>query len=425
MKKVYAEVFGCAANQSDFEIALGLLKESGFKIVDDPKKSDIILIFTCIVKTPTVNRMIDRIKKLSELNRPLIVAGCMPRVKKELIEKINPKASMIGPDSIDRIVDVVEKSLKGKRIILLEEMRSPKLCLPRVRRNPVVNIVQINEGCLSKCSYCVVKLARGNLISYPIELIKKDIKISLKEGCREIWLTSQDTACYGRDMGTNLAQLLKEICRIEGKFFVRVGMMNPSFVEDILDELLEAYEHEKIFKFLHLPIQSFSKKVLKLMGRNYTPKTVLRIIRSFYRKFPDLTLATDIIVGFPGEEDSDFKRTIKFIKEVRPDIVNISKFGAHPETEASKLKKLPTKIVKERSSTLSKLVKKISLDKNERWVGWEGECLIDEKGKENTWIARNFAYKPIVIESREKLLGKFVKVRITDFSPTYLRGKIV
>ncbi|MEM5844137.1 MAG: radical SAM protein, partial [Candidatus Aenigmatarchaeota archaeon] len=226
--------------------------------------------------------------------------------------------------------------------------------------------------------------------------------------------------------GKNLANLLEKICEIEGKFFVRVGMVNPFYTRKILEELIQAYKNEKVFKFLHLPIQSFSESVLEKMRRGYKPKDALEIIEKFYEAFPHLTLSTDIIVGFPSETEQDFQETLKFIEKVKPDIVNISKFGPRPGTEAAKMKQLPQATIKKRSKEAFELVRRISFEKNQRWLNWEGLCLIDEKGaKSKTFIARNFAYKPIVVKSEKNLLGQFKNVRITEAKSNYLIGEII
>lgn len=423
--RIFSKAYGCASNFADYEIALGLLKKAGFELVDDAKNSDLNIIFTCTVKLPTLNRMIHRIRELTELNKPLIIAGCMPKTEREIIEKINPEASMIGPDSIEKIVDVARATIQGRKVVFLEDLRRPKLCLPRISRNPVIRITQIAEGCAwRQCSYCSVRFARGKLFSYPIGLIVRDIEQGLKGGSKEVWICSQDTGCYGLDIGVRLPYLLNEIVKISGKFLIRVGMMNPIHVKDILNELIEAYKNEKIFKFLHLPVQSGSDKILKLMNRGYEVKDFIKIIEKFEKEFPFITISTDIIAGFPQETEEDFDLTLKLIEKIKPDIVNISKFGPRPKTEAAKMKQLPVNIVNKRSKQLHELVKAISFDKNQRWLNWEGEILIDERGKKDTWIGRNFAYKPVVVKSGKNLLGKFVKVKITEAKSNYLIGKI-
>jgi MiaB-like tRNA modifying enzyme len=413
MKKVFIESYGCSANAADSEIMAGVLKEAGFEIVNSSEESDVNVLNTCVVKTPTEQRMIYRIKELTKLNRPLVVAGCMTKTEKNIVEKLNPRASMIGPDSVEKIAEVIDATVQRKKVLFTDDLRKPKVCLPKIRRNPITDIIPIAIGCLSSCSYCEVKFARGKLFSYPVEAIVKETKQAVSNGCRELWITSQDNSCYGKDINTNLPELLNEICKIEGKFFVRVGMVNPLHVKSIANELIESYKNEKIYKFLHLPVQSGSNRILELMNRNYSVKDFLEIVEKFKNEFPQLTLATDAIVGFPTETEEEFEETVELVKKIRPDIVNISKFGARPRTEAAKMQQLDKKIVNERSEILHRLVKQIGLENNKKWIGWKGEMLVDEKIK-NGFVGRNFAYKPIIIKTKENIFGKIFNVEVVN-----------
>jgi len=422
MAKIYREVFGCSANVADYEIASGLLKKAGFEFTDCPKDSDLNIIFTCTVKVPTIQRMVFRIKELTKSSKPLIIAGCLPKANKKLVEKINSEACLLAPDQVEKIVDVARAALEIKKLAFLGDLKKPKLDLPRCRKNPIIGITQIGRGCLSNCSFCTEPY-KGKLFSYPSDSIIKDVRKALEKGCKEIWLTSLDDGCYGFDLGTNLAELLNKISGLNEKFFVRVGMANPSHIKKILDELIQAYQNKKIFKFLHLPVQSGSNRILELMKRGYMIKDFLEIVKKFREKIPELTLATDIIIGFPSETEEDFRKTIELIDKIKPDVVNLSKFGAMPRTEAAKMRQLDVKNISERSIFLANLIKEITLEKNKKWVGWEGEILIDEKGKADTWIGRNFAYKPIVIQSPENLFGKFCEVKISDATTNFLTSK--
>ncbi len=425
MEKVYFESYGCPSNFADEEFMKGLLKNAGFEITNDFKEADLIVLNTCNVKGPTSNRMLYRISFFTKLSKPLIIAGCMPKTEREKIERINSKASLLGPNSIFKIVEAAKVTLKGKKFVFLEDIKKAKLGLPRVRRNRIISIVPISSGCLCRCSFCIVRFARGRLFSYKPSLIIDEIKKSINEGCREIWLTSQDNGCYGFDINTNLAKLLEMVAKLEGKFFVRVGMMNPTFVKIFVEELVESYESEKIFKFIHLPVQSGSDKVLRDMRRGYKVIDFLEIVRKFRKKFPKITLSTDIIVGYPTESEKDFKKTINLLKKIKPDIVNLSKFEARPLTEAAKLKQLDKKVVKRRSKIIHELCRELFLEKNRKWIGWEGEVIIDERGKDKSWIGRNFAYKPIVVKSQKNLFGKFVRVRVIDARSNFLIGELI
>jgi MiaB-like tRNA modifying enzyme len=422
MPKVYSEVYGCSANVGDNQIMLGMLREAGYEIVDNPHDADVGLITTCAVKNPTVNRMIFRIKDISKLGKPLIVSGCLTKTERKVIENINSNASLVGPDSIHSIVDVAEKTLLGKKEIEVESRGKEKVSLPHVRTNPVVDIVEINSGCLSNCSFCATKLARGNLFSYRPHLVRKQIEQGLKEGCKEFWITSQDSSAYGRDIGTNLPDLIESISKIEGDFFVRVGMMNPLHFKKVeIEDLVQAYKSEKVFKFLHLCVQSGSNKVLQDMRRGYTVEDFLEYVKIFRKEIPGITIETDIIVGFPTETGEDFQETIDFVEEVRPSLVNVSRYSSRPKTSAAKMKPIDSKIVSSRSKIMHDLVRKISLEENKKWIGWQGKILVDEK-VEGGVIGRNYAYKPVVIQENFEL-GENVAVKINRASTYFVGGE--
>jgi len=312
-----------------------------------------------------------------------------------------------------------------RKNIFFSDAPPPKLEQPTLRLSRVIGIIAISEGCLGDCAYCCVRFARGKLYSFPLDEIVKKVKEAISEGIREIWLTSQDSGAYGMDSNTNLAELLNECSRIPRKFMIRVGMMNPNHALRILPELIESFKSEKIFNFLHLPVQSGDNNVLKRMNRRYTVEEFKKTVEAFRKEIPDLTLSTDIICGFPGEDPEAFKNTINLLKEVKPDIVNVSRFFPRPGTPAEKMEQLDVKLIKSRSRRLSEIAKSISLERNKRWLGWEGEILIDEKGKGYSWIGRNFSYKPIVVKSRENLIGRFLRVKVVKAFATYLEAEII
>jgi tRNA A37 methylthiotransferase MiaB len=203
-------------------------------------------------------------------------------------------------------------------------------------------------------------------------------------------------------------------------------MMTPNNALDMLDELVQSFKDKRIFKFIHLPVQSGDDDVLDLMRRSYCVKDFKRVVEAFRASFPEMTLATDVICGFPGESEEAFQRTLQLIEEVRPNIVNVSRFFARPKTMAAKMQKnfLPSSEIKRRSIMATALAKKLSLENNRRWAGWTGEILIDEIGKvSGSWVGRNFAYKPVTIKSASKLIGEFVPVKIIKAFPTYLESR--
>jgi threonylcarbamoyladenosine tRNA methylthiotransferase CDKAL1 len=224
----------------------------------------------------------------------------------------------------------------------------------------------------------------------------------------------------------NLVALLKALVCVEGDFRVRVGMMTPNLVRDMLGDLVEAFGSSKVFKFVHLPVQSGDDAVLQGMNRFYTVQDFKQVVAAFRGAFPEVTVATDVICGFPGETREAFKNTLKLISEVKPDVVNVSKFFARPGTVAAEMRNgvVEPVEIKRRSSEAAKLVKQVALERNKHWVGWTGEVLVDELGKmAGSWIGRNFGYKPVTLKSPVNLLGKTLRVKIVKAYSTHLAGK--
>lgn len=420
--KIFFQTHGCATNIAESEIMAGLLNKAGFNIVNNIKDADIIILNICTVKGETTS--LREIRKFTSYNKKLIIAGCISKKILEEIRSINEGASLITTHNIKRIVEVVEEVIQGNIVELLAPDKNIKLCLPRIRKNPIIGIIPISSGCNLNCTYCSVKLIKGKLFSYPKETILNEIKSSLKQGCKEIWITSQDNASYMLDKGKyGLADLLQNIIKIKAQFFIRIGMMNPANLLPILDDMIEIYRNNKIFKFLHIPVQSGNNHILRLMNRNYVIQDFRYIIKKFRQSIPEITIATDIICGYPTETEAQFNDSLKLIREIKPDIVNISKFRPRPNTVAAKLKPLPGDTIKQRSRLLTHIALNIGRIQNERWLNWSGTALIDEYGKNKTFIARNYAYKPIILKGNLNL-GDIVKVKINNITSFDLRGVI-
>ena len=426
-KAVYAENYGCAANTFDFEILIGQLTVAGYHLTEDINSANIILINTCGVKKPTEDRVIGRLRKFNQTKKPLIITGCLPSINLKAILKAAPDFSAaLDPHTVDKILVAVKSVENGeKRRIFVSKKPILKLKQPRVNLNPPIEIMSISEGCSGACAFCCVRFARGTIFSYPKETVVQSLGQAVRNGVKEIWLTSQDTGAYGIDIGTNLAELLQECCKVKGKYLIRVGMMNPDHVLPMLDELVTAYRDNRVFKFLHLPVQSGDNTILKQMNREYSTEDYITIVNRFREKIPELTLSTDVICGFPGETQEAFQNTLNLVETVEPDVVNISRFFPRPNTLAEKMEQIAIDEVKNRSRTMTQLVKRLSLEKNKKWLGWEGEILIGEKGKGQSWIGRNFAYKPIVVKDERNLIGKFLVARVTNTFSTYLEAEVV
>lgn len=427
MLEVYFETYGCTANQNSSEIMKGLIRQAGLNITLNPERADIIIINSCIVKQSTEEKIRRKLTDFLKQGKKVILAGCMPRLNKDKLKKDNPNNFyMLDTSQIKSITsiikDIQENNYDAEKY--LKKINEVKLALPKISDSRCVGITQISEGCLGECSYCIVRLAKGKLFSYPKEKIIESIKNDIQSGCKEIWITSQDNAAYGNEEGKHLLpELLKEILEIPGKFYIRIGMMNPNNVLKILPELVEIYKHPKMFKFLHLPIQSGSDRILKAMNRKYKIKDINKIIYKFKKEIPEITIATDIIVGFPGETDKDFEETCKIIQEILPEILNRSNFGVRKGTPAEKLKPLPPKIMNQRAEHLMNLHLKICNSLQEPYLGRELEVLIDKKGFENTWLGRTETYKLVAVHSPANILGKKLKVKIKRILPHYLIGE--
>ena len=425
--RIHVRSFGCSTNLADGEALAGCLTRVGFELTETVQEADLIVYNCCAVKGPTEDRVITLLKRVPR-GKKLVVTGCLPLISFERLQRDVRFDGVVGAAAGFKIVDVVKRVLTGEKVVALENAINlkPELGLPRLRSNPVVSLVPISYGCLGSCAYCCVVFARGRLRSCSVEEIVERVKSDLALGAKEFWLTSQDTASYGRDLGTNLAVLLKSVCAVDGDFRVRVGMLTPNFALDTLDELVDAFKNKKVFKFLHLPVQSGDDEVLKRMNRCYTVQDFRNILNSFRQAFPDVALATDVICGFPSETKQAFESTLRVIDEVKPDIVNVSKFFGRPGTAATEM---PDQIVgaerKRRSTEAAKLAKQTSLERNQRWLGWTGKILFDEKGKiPNSWIGRNFAYKPVAVKSNEVLLGKTLQVNVNKAFSTHLTATI-
>ncbi len=430
--KVYIETYGCTMNQGDTGVMIGII-EKEHELVDDARDCDVAVINSCGVIGFTERKVLKRVSWLRENNKKVVVAGCLPGINPNAVRDsmadavITPKNLFQINRAIDTALNVRSSSplpgqeshaIEGQDIINVDPRRFRK------RLNKTTAIVPIAVGCLGKCSYCGTRLVRGRLKSFEPDAIIDEVRGCVRHGIREVRLTGQDTGVYGIDragLSPRLPDLLEKISKIPGEFRVRVGMMNPQYVLEILDELVESFRNEKIYKFLHVPVQSGDDRVLEDMRRGYTADDFRAIVRSFQERFNDLTLSTDIIVGYPTEDEESFRKTLDLIEEVRPDIINITRFSKRPNTPAAKLKDMPDRYKKERSRKLTALHKKIGTENNKRFIGRVVKVLITENGKNGTLLGRTGAYRQVVLDQGR--YGKFVRVKITGATATYLIGE--
>jgi len=415
--RVYIETYGCALNRGDSAIMATVLSERGHEITENLNEAEVAIINTCAVRLETEERMKQRIRELRRTGKRLVVAGCLAGALPATVSALAPEASILGPQAVERIAEVVESP---ERRVILEGTKAVKV--PRVFEGKIF-IVPIADGCAGECSFCITKLARRKLRSYPMREIVEAVKEAVAKGAVEVELTAQDTAAYGLDLGgkVRLPDLVEEVAEIEGNFMVRVGMMTPEQAMSTVDGLVEALNMEKVYKFVHLPVQSGSDKVLKLMNRKYTIDEYKRLVKELRSKVPGLSVATDIIVGHPGEDEEDFQQTLDLMKELRFERIHLAMYSIRPNTVSAGLPQVPDSVKKERMKTAMGLYESIAYDIHSEYVGKTVEVLTTELGRKGSVIGRLRNYIPVVVKN-ESSLGNWVKVVIEEASFYDLRG---
>jgi len=343
--KIFVKTFGCTFNQRDSENIKGVLDSSHYDVVSSVEESDVIVVNSCGVKGVTESKVISYIKSLG---KPVYVGGCLPKMV-DLFTIENVKG-VFDTNTITKLPEQIEEGIEES----FSEEKENRLNLHVVKEDENKLIVPISQGCLGQCHYCSVKYVRGGLKSYKIEEIVSEVK---KFNGEFVYLTSQDSGCYGFDIDTSLVELLKDILMLDKKFKLRIGMMNPEHLEKILPGLIEIYKDERVMKFIHIPVQSGSNKVLKAMNRKYSIEEFKDAVKVIRKELPEVHIATDVIVGYPTESKNDFKATVEMLKEFKFEVVNLSKYTPRPKTYSKKfLKPLKSEVVKERSVVVSKLI---------------------------------------------------------------------
>jgi threonylcarbamoyladenosine tRNA methylthiotransferase CDKAL1 len=426
--RVYIETYGCTFNASDAEVMAGLLERAGYHVIDSPAGADVVIINSCIVKERSYLDLRKRLAAFEEgvpahqpVRRPAIVlAGCAPKVPQHGHEFA--RFAQLGPDNVACVVEVVEKALAGEVIHRVARSDAPRLALPKRRRNPAVEIVPISRGCLGRCSFCQTVLARGRLRSFAEDEIEAAVRDALRQGVREVWLTSQDCGAYGQDRATTLPGLLRRLARIPGDFRIRLGMVNPDWAKQFANELAEILAHPRFFRFAHLPVQAGSDAVLRAMRRDYTVDDFLAVCEVLRRAAPDISIATDVIAGFPTETDDDWAATIELLRRVRPAVVNRSRFSPRPGTAAARLAPLPSAVVARRSRELYYLTASLVAQRLRAWVGRTCPVIVEECPRPGIVLARDDTYTPVVIAG-DYAPGTALTVRVEAVEGFHLRAR--
>ena len=426
--KVYLKTWGCSHNNSDSEYMAGLLAENGYAIVNDEKDADVWLLNSCTVKSPAEDHFKNFVTNGLNAGKHVVVAGCVAQSASK--SKCLAGLSIVGVQQIDRVVEVVEESLKGNIVRLLgqrkegrKKMGGAPLSMPKIRKNPLIEIIPISTGCLNQCTYCKTKHARGELGSYPVHEIVARAQEAFGEGVKEIWLTSEDTGAYGRDVGSDLPELLQQlIAVIPADCRLRLGMTNPPYIKEHMEAMAKIYQSQKIYSFLHMPVQSGSDSVLQDMKREYVREDFEEIVDFLKNRVPGINVATDIICGFPTESETDFADTVTLVRKYQFASLFINQFYPRPGTPAAKMKRIATQIVKGRSRQLTQV-----FESYKPYEGREGsvyDVLVTEESTDKRyWVGHNQFYEQILLPKDETLLGRMIRARITRTGKHFMVGE--
>ncbi|XP_046425064.1 threonylcarbamoyladenosine tRNA methylthiotransferase [Neodiprion virginianus] len=425
---IYVKTWGCTHNSSDSEYMAGQLAAYGYNLTEDKSQADLWLLNSCTVKNPAEDHFRNEIELGRCSGKHVVVAGCVPQgaPKTGFLSGL----SVIGVQQIDRVVEVVEETLKGNSVRFLGQKKEQgkkiggaSLALPKVRRNPLIEIIAINTGCLNQCTYCKTKHARGELGSYQPDEIIERAKQAFSEGVCELWLTSEDTGTYGRDIGSSLPELLWRLVEVvpEG-CMMRIGMTNPPYILEHLEEMGKILQHPRVYSFLHVPVQSGSDQVLADMKREYCCADFEQVVNFLQARVPGVTIATDIICGFPTETDNDFEDTMTLCKKYKFPSLFINQFYPRPGTPAARMDKVPAQEVKKRTKKLSEFFQ--SYEPYGHKVGQVQNVLVTEISHDKKhFVGHNKFYEQVLVPMRDGFMGKMVQVRIISATKHSMKGQ--
>jgi tRNA-2-methylthio-N6-dimethylallyladenosine synthase len=428
--RYFIKTFGCQMNKHDSERMAGILESLGFIATVSPENADVIIINTCAVRENAVRRLKGYVRSLGKPKRKgalIGIAGCVAEVEKEkLLKELSFADFVFGPDRIDELPELIASASKGRRDVRFG-FRDGFFAsdLPAAREERYHAWVAITKGCDNSCTYCIVPYARGKLVSRRLEDVLSELEDLKKEGVLDVTLLGQNVNAYGKDIygESRFVELLKMAAEMG---FRRVSFAT-SHPADFQDELIPLMmEHENISRQLHLPVQSGSNRVLKRMRRGYTRERYLEIAEKV-RSIQDLSLTTDIIVGFPGETDEDFEDTLDLVREIQFDHVFTFIFSPRPGTEASRYEdQVAEAVKKERFEKLTEAVREAALKQNLKLIGRVVDAVVEGESKTGGFIqARTESGKVILFEDRNAAVGKRLKLRVREAGPYHLLGELV
>lgn len=411
--RVYVESYGCSQNQGEGAAIARDLASHGHGIAPSPQEADVAVLVTCGVIGATEARMLRRWAELGRRAPRVVVTGCLVPLRTDRFQgPARERTTFVPIRDQPALPSIVGTAAPAAREL-------PLATAPVA----VVEEVSIAQGCTSGCSYCFSRLARGSIESVPATAVVARLASALDRGARELRLTGLDTAAWGADLPgrPGLPELLADIARLPADYRLRVGMMSPQSLAPRLDDYLRALAEPRNYRFLHLPVQSGSDAVLEGMHRGYTVAEFRRQVAAARDRFPDLHLATDLIVGFPGETEDDHRASEALLEEVAPETVNVTRFSPRPGTVAARSRPVGPGVAKRRSRSLTLLRQRLARARLERWIGRTETARVVEYGVRGTAVARLPNYLPVVLPDRPPL-GADVEVRLDGARATYLLG---
>ncbi|MBO4401363.1 MAG: 30S ribosomal protein S12 methylthiotransferase RimO [Selenomonadaceae bacterium] len=422
---------GCAKNLVDTEVMLGILKKHGVTLTPNPAEAEVLIVNTCAFITSAKEESITTILNLTEYKetgncRALIAAGCLgQRYRQELLDEMPEIDAIIGTGAWSRVMEAVEESLNGNRVILIGEKETIyDAKTPRLRTTPEYTAyVKIADGCDHRCAFCAIPLIRGRQISRPIEDIRAEVERLAREGVKEINLIAQDTTNYGRDLygEPKICDLLRELVRVEKIRWIRLLYGYPRSFTDELIELIAA--EPKICKYVDIPLQHADDGVLARMYRRDTRASIEALIKKLREKIPGVAIRSTFIVGYPGETDEEFETLKNFLQEQRLDKVGVFVYSPEEDTPAYRMSgQIPEEVAQERYHELMAIQSLISQEINESLRGREFDVLIEGRDAEVSEIVEGRSYREapevdgqVYIENDNRSKpGDIVRVRVLD-----------
>ena len=421
-KTYYLESYGCQMNLSDSEFIETLLVEQGLKVASAENEADLILINTCGVREHAEQRVLGRLRSLKKHKdtRPgtlLVVCGCMAqRLGKKLFKDVPWVDIVVGPDSYRKLPELIREAVEGTPVkaaeLVLDRAETYEDLVP-LRRDEVSAWVPVTRGCDNFCSYCIVPYVRGRERSLDPEVVERQVKLAVENGAREVVLLGQNVNSY-RFGSTGFAELLRRLDNIAGLGWVRFLTSHP---RDLSDEIIDAVaECGKACEHLHLPLQSGSDRVLEAMNRGYTRDYYLDRVGILHDRIPDLSLTTDILVGFPGEAEEDFEQTVSMMEEIRFDYAYTFRYSVRAGTAAAGMEdSVPEQEKKRRLQTVIDLQRAHTRAALDRMLGSEVEVLVVRPAKSGggKFLAKTRRYFNIILPAESSQVGKLGRATVT------------